>query len=179
MRALLSLASICAAGALAVTIESPDSSKGDSLAEGWIGHSHNYYAGPEVFVSPEFNEQVYHFEENNNVFNQDSYEARVEAEARLMISLEALKHSIMLIKREMEKMQGNYSRMKEQQLLTQEEVMIITANIIQDRSHFIERRNQLLESCDYTQHELDDKNDALVLYCQQFAFAPQMVGPCE
>ena len=36
----------------------------------------------------------------------------------------------------------------------------------------------LLDDCAYNQHELDDNRDALVLYCQQFAFAPDMVGPC-
>mmetsp|Transcript_40322 Transcript_40322/g.52800 ORF Transcript_40322/g.52800 Transcript_40322/m.52800 type:complete len:95 (+) Transcript_40322:527-811(+) len=41
------------------------------------------------------------------------------------------------------------------------------------------KRTMLQDECQYMQHEIDDNRDALVLYCQQFAFAPDMVGPCS
>ena len=39
--------------------------------------------------------------------------------------------------------------------------------------------DHLQEKCQYSQHDLDDNRQALVLYCQQFAFAPDMVPACK
>ena len=42
----------------------------------------------------------------------------------------------------------------------------------------ITRVGQLQNRCRHAQHELHDNERALILYCQQFAFAPEMVQPC-
>lgn len=44
-----------------------------------------------------FNKQVYHFDEQENIFDQKEYEARIEAEAELMIALESIKTSIVFM----------------------------------------------------------------------------------
>lgn len=56
--------------------------------------------------SPDFNKQVYHFDEDDNIFDQAEYEARVQAEAELMIALEALKHSIIFLRKEIDSMRA-------------------------------------------------------------------------
>ena len=39
--------------------------------------------------------------------------------------------------------------------------------------------HNLQDTCRYTQHELDTNKDALILFCQQFAFAHAMVPACS
>ena len=46
---------------------------------------------------------------------------------------------------------------------------------ISDQEHRVERA---CRACRRLQHELDEERDFLILHCQQFAFAPDMVGAC-
>merc|ERR1712060_97910 len=46
---------------------------------------------------------------------------------------------------------------------------------ISDQEHRVER---LQRKCRWHQDELDEDRDFLVLHCQQFAFATDMVGAC-
>ena len=40
------------------------------------------------------------------------------------------------------------------------------------------RLDRIQKQCRYSQHVLDQDRDFLELFCQQFAFAADMVGPC-
>lgn len=40
------------------------------------------------------------------------------------------------------------------------------------------RIKRLQKQCRYCQNALEEDREALVLYCQQFSFAPDMVGAC-
>ena len=55
-------------------------------------------------LSSEFNKRVFSFEEDDNVFNQKTYEGRIEAEAKLMIALEAFKSTIVILSSNIEKL---------------------------------------------------------------------------
>lgn len=51
-------------------------------------------------------------------------------------------------------------------------------NLITDFSAAWSLIDNLQGQCQYAQHDLDDNKQALILYCQQFAFAPEMVPAC-
>lgn len=69
---------------------------------------------PTAYPSPvetsvptaDFNKQVYHFDENQQIFQQHEYEKRVMSEAELLVALEALKSSILLLHKDMDEVQG-------------------------------------------------------------------------
>jgi len=43
---------------------------------------------------------------------------------------------------------------------------------------YANRVTNMLDACHNADHMIDENRRALVLYCQQFAFAPEMAGPC-
>ena len=43
---------------------------------------------------------------------------------------------------------------------------------------YASRVTNMLDACHDADHLIDENRNALVLYCQQFAFAPEMPGPC-
>ena len=85
MRTFASFATLSAlAGAVAIETKVPDGSHlhADIAQSNLEDFSYEYYTPKDSSRNPdtpssEFNKQVYHFEENENVFNQASYEARV------------------------------------------------------------------------------------------------------
>ena len=50
---------------------------------------------------PDFNKQCYEFDTCGQIWDQDSYEYRVEVEAKLLVGIEALKESIQMLKTQM------------------------------------------------------------------------------
>ena len=48
----------------------------------------------EKLPGPDFNKQVYDFDERKHIWDQNDYEERVKVEAELMVALEALKSSV-------------------------------------------------------------------------------------
>ena len=51
----------------------------------------------EVLPGPDFNKQVYNFNENKEIWDQNDYEERVKAEAEILVALEAMKESVMYL----------------------------------------------------------------------------------
>jgi len=49
----------------------------------------------------------------------------------------------------------------------------------EDLHYFFHRRDDLYDEAAFVQHDLDDNRDALILFCQQFAFAQDMATPCR
>lgn len=43
----------------------------------------------------------------------------------------------------------------------------------------VHRVNDVQARCQYTQRAIHDTKDVLILYCQQFAYAPEMVPACS
>ena len=129
-------------------------------------------------LSSEFNKRVFSFEEDDNVFNQKTYEGRIEAEAKLMIALEAFKSTIVILSSNIEKLQKGSDAIRKKVLRSSDEIRDMASQLQIDHNYFNQRRDQLLDECALTQHELDDKTDAMILYCQQFAYSPDMARPC-
>ena len=50
---------------------------------------------------PDFNKQCYEFDTCDQIWDQESYEYRVEVEAKLLVGIEALKESIQMLKTQM------------------------------------------------------------------------------
>ena len=145
------------------------------------GHKKADYKNPyEGFLpSADFNKAVYNFDENKAVFDQKTYEARVRAEAELMIALESLKESV-------RHLDVDFRTVKE---VTQVQKGSIIANMKEAEDRIERLRNEftnnvhrldgLFGECHLTQKDLDQAKKALVLYCQQFAFDHDMVKPCS
>ena len=133
-------------------------------------------SGP--FPSADFNRKVYHFEEKDNIFDQKEYEARLQAEADLMIALEALKQTIVFLRKEVDTLREGLVQERDFLSNTVSTSKTQLEAIVKDLTFFMAKRDMLDDECAYMQHELDDNRDALTLYCQQFAFAPDLVGPC-
>jgi len=53
---------------------------------------------------------VYHFDEGKNIFDQKTYEARIKAEAELMIALEAIKMSTVIFSKDLDSFNENAAR---------------------------------------------------------------------
>ena len=47
--------------------------------------------GPNGLPSGDFNKQVYHFNDQKQIWNQENYAERLKVEAEIMVTLEALK----------------------------------------------------------------------------------------
>ena len=49
--------------------------------------------GPDSLPGPDFNKQVYEFDETKQIWHQSNYTERVKVEAEILVTLEALKTS--------------------------------------------------------------------------------------
>ena len=50
-------------------------------------------AGPAKGISPDFNKQVFQFNDTKQIWHQSNYDERVKVEAEILVTLEALKTS--------------------------------------------------------------------------------------
>ena len=50
--------------------------------------------GPDKLPGPDFNKQVYEFNEMKQIWHQSNYDERVKVEAEILVTLEALKTSV-------------------------------------------------------------------------------------
>ena len=104
----------------------------------------------------------------------------MRSEAELMLALEALKETLEWIRYDIESMK-DYCAECEVRALPMSRMLEHEAKLAHQRSimqSLRNRTNDLFDACHYTEHDILDEKGALVLYCQQFAFAPQMVAPC-
>lgn len=142
--------------------------------------NYEYGMDPEaVMPGPDFNKSCYDFNTCHMIFSEEDYEHRVMVEAELMVSLEALKESIMVLNLELagaeqQIMDNNMSIRINQRMIYRNMDMILTVVPISQS-----RVGQLQGRARDAQAALDGDLGALVLYCQQFAWAPEMVGACR
>ena len=128
--------------------------------------------------TPDFNKQCYEFDTCDQIWDQSDYAARVEIEAKLLVSIEALKESVQLLKSNMALaeqniMDNNMSiRLNQREIYRNMDSIITSIPISQARVGVLQGRAHA------AQMAIDEDLAALVLYCQQFAWAPEMVAPC-
>ena len=116
------------------------------------------------------------------IFNQHSYEARISTEADLMIALEGLRKELQDAFVELYDIElliyGNTEDWEENLLSLSDNSDSVHTN----RHNFAglqERVHEMQATCAWTQSELDEQRSALILYCQQFAYAPEMTRHCK
>lgn len=113
----------------------------------------NPYQG--FLPSADFNKAVYNFDENKNIFDQKTYEARVRAEAELMLALESLKESVRHL--------GSDFKAIKEITLAQKGAIIANMKEAEDRLERIRREftdnvhrlDGLFGECHLTQKDLD------------------------
>ena len=147
------------------------------------GYEVQYYA-PESYgnvPTGDFWNQVSDFNEWNPIWDQVEYEERIQTEAELMISLEALREAMVELDYEIDDLEDciegnnyaiheNYDGIKDNDWGIEE-----NDREIDDQRY---RLKSLQKQCRICDARLWEDRDALVLYCQQFAFAKDMVGAC-
>ena len=129
--------------------------------------------------SADFNKQVYNFDDDKNIFDQKSYEMRVKIEAELMIALESLKESVKLLEGDTTTVGKIVKSQRDQIRSTFEESERSIESLRAEFTQNVDRLDTLFGECHLTQKDLDQAKEALVLYCQQFAFDQAMVRPCQ
>lgn len=126
----------------------------------------------------DFNKKVYDFDTKGKIFDQDDYEERVKVEAEMLVSLEALKESVMYLTYDIheidERIESQYKQIGNNHEDAFENMKTVGVFFGEIYSKLV----KTAKKCQYSEHDLDETRDALVLYCQQFAFAPEMVSPC-
>ena len=136
---------------------------------------------PSNLPTPDFNCQVFDFDENEEFWDQEDYECRIRMEAEMLVALEQLKGAVATISWDVEYLES----WLEEQGYECDDVDGNNGELNDDcETNEVCTRNVenalwlLTNACRNAQRDLDENKAALVLYCQQFAFAPDMVGPC-
>ena len=129
----------------------------------------------------DFWNQVDDFDEWKEIYDQEAYENRLSQEADLMVALEALREALVRLDRDIDDLDDCISQNDEDISENDEGIARNDYGIdendeeISDQESRIERCQR---ACRRSQAELDEDRDVLVLYCQQYAFAKDMVGAC-
>ena len=99
-------------------------------------------------------------------------------EAELLVSLESLKESIMILNLNLAQAERNIMdnnmaiRINQRNIYANMDAIITSIPVSQARTGMLQGMAR------DAQGALDEDLAALVLYCQQFAWAPEMVGAC-
>jgi len=128
--------------------------------------------------SPDFNRQCFDFDTCNQIWDQDEYAYRVEVEAKLLVTIESLKEAIQLLKLNMAAAEQNIMDNNMSIRINQRNIYMNMDNIITSIPISQARVGVLQGRAHAAQMQLDEDLSALVLYCQQFAWAPEMVNSC-
>lgn len=153
-------------------------------------HGDNYYTNPgyhapsyeteygEVLPGADFNKQVWQFNTDKQIWDQNDYEERVKVEAEMLVALEAMKDAVHDLDRDID--QIDYRNHDQEQRIgaNQQDVWDNHQKVHESLDAVYHRVEHLQETCQHTEYELEEAKDALILYCQQYAFASYMVAPC-
>ena len=121
------------------------------------------------------------FDAWKEIRDQHEYEERLDTEAELMIALEALREALVDIDRDIDDLDDCLSHCSECISENEEGVSEndagchendVMCGVCEDRVRDLQARAQDVKDA------LAEDRAVLVLYCQQFAFAPDMVGAC-
>lgn len=124
---------------------------------------------------------VHDFNEWDEVWTQDDYESRINTEAELMVALEALREALVDLDYEIDYLDDCIDSNEEgiddnsYGIHHNEELIEENTAEIDDQNYQVKR---LQKACRKCQAAMEEDRDVLVLHCQQFAFATDMVGPC-
>ena len=139
------------------------------------------YQEAQSHPSGDYERRVRDFNEWEEVFTQQDYEARVNAEAEMMIALEALREAMVDLDYFIDHLEDDIRRNTRDIRDNIDEIRYNDKNI-QANGEDIEfqqyRARRLQKECRYVSRELDQDRALLELHCQQFAFASDMVGAC-
>merc|ERR1712151_498389 len=122
----------------------------------------------------DFWHQVDDFDAWETIWDQGSYEARLEQEAELMVALEALREDLVDLDHDIDDLNDCISD-NDDHISENDHGIHDNDEEISDQEHRVER---LQRQCRRAQEAGDEYRDVLILHCQQFAFAPDMVGAC-
>ena len=129
----------------------------------------------------DFWHQVDDFNEWEPIWEQGEYEERVQTEAELMVALEAIREALIDLDYDIDRLEDHIDQNADD---IEDNHYHIRRNDdgIDENDHEIDdqryRVKRLQKECRYCEARLGEDRDALVLYCQQFAFAADMVGAC-
>lgn len=99
-----------------------------------------------------------------------------------MIALEGLKNEVTVLKSGLLNLETNISHATTDIGLNSDDNISNFSNISANTQQLIEQNynvQHLSDKCRYNDWAINASKDALTLYCQQFAFAPEMVGACS
>ena len=135
----------------------------------------------DSFVPKDFDYAVETFSTKRPVFDQESYEETVQSQAEMMVTLEALRMELNEVSKEMADIEV-YIYGNSQDIHDNYEDMTTNGSSMTNNKHtmhgMMDRVSVLVDACRHNQAKLDEKRDALILYCQQFAYAPEMNQYC-
>ena len=122
------------------------------------------------------------FDSQKAVFDQQTYEIRIDAEADIMVTLEAVKQMVGELQVDLAWLQDKIAHTLHVTELNSAKIaannVSISGNVNWVDDEY-SRTHALMDECRHSDVALYENRNALALYCQQFAFAPEMVGPCR
>ena len=129
----------------------------------------------------DFWHQVDDFDPWEEIWGQEEYEYRLAQEASLMVALEALREDLIHLDHDIDDLDDCISHNDDD--ISENDLGIAHNDAgISDNDHEISDQEHRIERCQRAcrrhQAELDEDRDFLVLHCQQFAFAKDLVGAC-
>ena len=128
-----------------------------------------------------FEEQVHDFNEWNTIWEQQEYEERVNTEAQLMVALEALREALLGLDMDIDELDYCIEHNNED-LESNDEENDWNEHEIEENEHEIDDQEykvrRIQKKCRSWAEHFDKDRAVLVLFCQQFAFAQDMVGAC-
>ena len=135
----------------------------------------------DVAPASDFEQAVEDFNPWEPIFSQNDYEERIQEEAKVMTSLEALFDIIDYLDSEIEIIEEDI-RIATQTIEEHEAIIrnMRRASMIIDLSyeHQAKQVESLQYEARYVENALLEDKAFLTLYCQQFAFSADIVGPC-
>ena len=154
-------------------------------------HAHEHHDYEQYYYDAEYVEgkvptgnfwdHVDDFNVWEEIWDQNEYEERVQTEAEMMIALEATREALVDLDYDIDRLED----------LIEENHRDIQRNLsdIRNNDDHIEENDDEIEDqqrrvkylqrqCRYCEDRLSEDRDALVLYCQQFAWSNDMVGAC-
>ena len=136
------------------------------------------YQAREQLPSADFNRRVYEFDNNDTIWDQNDYEERVKVEAELMVALESMKEGVSYgsidVNNLNEQIADQKKRIDDNAYDIFESMKVLGENL---QSASV-RVSEVQAKCQYTHHDIHDAKDVLILYCQQFAYSPEIVPAC-
>ena len=132
----------------------------------------------EALPGADFNKQVYQFRENEQIWDQNDYVERVKVEAEILVALEALKTSVGYLRDDTRTLVGRVAASHAAVGVGHDDAYEDQASNVAALYDAAAKVHAAGDLCRLAASDLDDHKAALILYCQQFAFAPEMVSPC-